>query len=374
MGSHGKLHLLVVLALTVVLTLSLQLVAAAEEGETASDPAVLELSLEDAIRLALDNSTTVKTAKLDERLAEIALLELKAQGDDYVSAEAKETREKAYRDAQEAVVNAMKSVVLSVEKSYYSLMKAFHRVASAERSLEAKVRQLEVASLKYEAGMEPKSALDTAQDGVEAAEKSLASVEFALETEQIRFNTAIGLDLDTRVVLVDEFAYQPVEVDLEESIACAVENRDDIQSRILALEDAKKALERTVQIPGHTKIDSEKAQISVIKAEMSLESTRTNALIAVRSAYTSLLTAGDNVESSMESLKKAEEDLEKAKARYDAGLATLNAVSDAEANLVEAEIKLAQSVYDYNTANADFCQAIGNDYVSIDDLLEGEEE
>jgi outer membrane protein TolC len=267
----------------------------------------------------------------------------------------------------------MKSTAISVEKSYYSLLKALQRVASAERSLEAKVRQLEIVSLKFEAGIEPKSALDNAEDGVKTAEKQLANAEFALETERIRFSSALGLDLAAKVVLVDEFAYKPVEVSLEESVAYALENRDDVQARVLALEEAKKSLERTEQIPGHTKIDTEKASINLVKAEMQLASTRTNALVAVRGAYTSLLTAGDNVEAAMESLRKAEEALEKAKARYEAGLATLNTVNDAEAAVIEAEIRLTQSVYDYNVANADFCQAIGKDYVSIDDLIEGEE-
>ncbi len=372
MKRYGKKHVLVALALAVVSVMGMHIVAAAEES-AASEPAVLELTLEDAIRLAFENGSTVKTAKLDERLAEIALMETRAQGEESVSAETMATREKAYEDAKEAVVEAMKSTALSVEKSYYSLLKALQRVASAERSLEAKVRQLEVVSVKFEAGIESKSALDTSQDGVEAAEKQLASAEFALETERIRFNSSLGLDPAVIVVLVDEFAYKPVEVTLEESIAYALENRDDIKSRVLALDEARKSFERTQQIPGYTKIDAEKASISLVKAEMQLASTRTNAVVAVRSAYTSLVSAGDNVEAALESLTKAKESLEKTKARYEAGLATLNQVNDAEAAVVEAEIKLTQTVYDYNTANADFCQAIGKDYVSIDDLIEGEE-
>ena len=81
------------------------------------------------------------------------------------------------------------------------------------------------------------------------------------------------------MVLVDEFAYKPVEVSLEESVAYALENRDDA-GRVLALEEAKKSLERTEQIPGHTKIDTEKASINLVKAEMQLASTRTNALVS----------------------------------------------------------------------------------------------
>lgn len=194
MKRYGNVRVLAVLALAVVLTMGMQVVAAAEESVTSREPAVVELTLEDAIRLALDNGATVKTARLDERLAEIALMELRAQGDENVSAETMQAREKAYKDAQEAVIEAMKSTAISVEKSYYSMMKALQRVASAERSLEAKVLQLEVVSLKFDAGIEPKSALDAAQEGVKTAEKQLASAKFALETEQIRFNSSLGLE------------------------------------------------------------------------------------------------------------------------------------------------------------------------------------
>lgn len=369
-NKHGRLYILAVLAMAMVLTLGTQLVASADEGDAAQAAGVVELTLEDAIRLAVANSSSVKTANLDRRLAEISLIEQNAQGEENVSAEAKAKTEKAYADAQEAVVDAIKSVALSVEQSYYSLLKAFDRVASAERSLEAQQRQLEIVKVKYEAGIEAKNSYDTAVDNVTNAEKSLASAKFSLETELIRFNSSLGLDVNTQVVLVDKFEFQPVEVTLEESIAFALENRDDIKSRVQALEDARKALDRAVQIPGSTKIDIEKAEISVIKAEMQLESTRINAIVAVRNSYTSLQNAADAVVSAQKALDKAQETLDKTKARYEAGLATLNSVSDAERSLVEAEIKLAQSVYDYNNANASFCQAIGKDYVSIDALVE----
>lgn len=369
-NEHGRLYILAVFAMAIVLTLGMQLAALANEGDAAQAADVVELTLEDAIKLAVSSSTSVKTANFDRRLAEISLIEQNAQGEENVSAEAKAKTEKAYADAQEAVVDAIKSVALSVEQSYYSLLKAFDRVASAERSLEAQKRQLEIVKVKYEAGIEAKNSYDTALDNVTNAEKSLASAKFSLETELIRFNSSLGLDVNIQVVLVDKFEFQPVEVSLEESIAFALENRDDIESRVQALEDARKALDRAVQIPGSTKIDIEKAEISVAKAEMQLESTRINAIVAVRNSYTSLQNAADAVVSAQKALDKAQETLDKTKARYEAGLATLNSVGDSERSLVEAEIKLAQSVYDYNNANASFCQAIGKDYVSIDALVE----
>ena len=66
MRKNGKLHVLVVLALAVVLTMGMHIVAAAEESAASSESATLELTLEDAIRLAFENGSTVKTAKLDE--------------------------------------------------------------------------------------------------------------------------------------------------------------------------------------------------------------------------------------------------------------------------------------------------------------------
>lgn len=145
-----------------------------------------------------------------------------------------------------------------------------------------------------------------------SAEKSLRDARFALETEMIRFNLGVGLDISTQVRLVHEFKYEPVEVDLEESIAFAMENRDDIQKAVLSLEKAQTDLERRRQIPGYTKIDIERAEISLAKAEMSLESTRTNALIAVRNAYSGLLAAAATVESAAESIEKAKDALTKA--------------------------------------------------------------
>jgi|GEM_PF-920593 len=354
------------------LLFGMQLLAFAQEGETPAQASVVELTLEDAIRLAVKSSTSVKIAKLDERLAEIALMEQLALGEENVSAEARRSAEQAYADAQQAVIDAIKNVAVSVESSYYSLLKAFDRVESAERSLEANKRQLETVKVKFEAGIENRNALESAERSVASAEKALADARFALETEMIRFNLSIGLDTTTQVVLVDKFEYTPVEVDLEESIAYAMEHRDDIKKAVLALEKAQRDLDRKKQIPGYTKIDIEKAEISVAKAEMTLESTRTNALIAVRNAYSTLLSAASAVESAMEALANAEDSLAKAQARYDAGLAALNSVNDAERARVEAETKLAQSIYDYNTAYANFCKAIGKDYVSIDELLESE--
>lgn len=343
-----------------------QLVAVAQEGGATGQVDVVELTLEDTIRLAVSSSNAVKIAMLDQRLAEIALLEQTAMGEENVSAEARKSAEQAYADAQKAVEDAIKSAAVSAESSYYSLLKAFDRVASAERALEVSENQLETVRVKFEAGIENKSALESAEQGVVSAEKSLRDARFALETEMIRFNLGVGLDISTQVRLVHEFKYEPVEVDLEESIAFAMENRDDIQKAVLSLEKAQTDLERRRQIPGYTKIDIERAEISLVKAEMSLESTRTNALIAVRNAYSGLLAAAATVESAAESIEKAKDALTKAQTRYDAGLATLNSLKDAERALIDAETKYAQSVYDYNMAYANFCQAIGIDYISVD--------
>jgi len=218
-----------------------------------------------------------------------------------------------------------------------------------------------------EAGLESKSSVDAAGEALESAIKAVDKAVFALDTEWIAFKNKVGLEPESRVELLDDFEYKPIEVDLDESIVYAMENKDNIVNAEEAVEDARVALEVAKQVS--TPVDIEKAEIALRKAEISLENARSNVTVSVRNAYAALNGAMDSVTNNEEAIADAGESLQRVQAKFEVGLATSTELADAETAVESARRAYAQSVYTFNMQKASFYSTIGQEYSVVDDLI-----
>lgn len=346
-----------------VLILSGSVAWATDGGQTeptaeAAQAKPLELGLAQAVQLALEKSTDIETAELDARLAELDLIEVESKGLEFVSQEALAQAEERYLQAQEAVAKAEIDVARQAEYAYYDLLDAQDAVASARRALDAAETEYEVAKVKFEAGREAQSNVEEAAERVASRKVSLQRAIYAEETERIRFISVLGLPADAEVILTEEFSYQPFEVDLNESISYALQNRDDILTRAEAVTEAEENL-AVLKSTGAAPAEIERAEIELRKAQIALVKAENAALLAVRNAYSALLAAADQVLSSKQQLADAQNELAKVRTRFEAGLATANEVQAAESSLADAQAKLRQAICLHNKARHSFYDAIG---------------
>ncbi len=346
--------------------LLMTLILACAPASAGEEP--LTIDLEEAIRIAVRNSKDIDLAEYDLELARIALLEVETSGLRDVAQSLLDLRRQSVKDAEEAYIESIQTLALNVEKGCYSLLKAIDNLENSKRAVERLQRQNEIAELKYQGGLISKAELNNIKDALKQAVAGVRNSEFALVTEKMNFNLLLGIDLGTEVVLKDEFEYMPLEIDLDEAIDYATKNSRSIRNLIRLYDEAKKQLANTDN-DFTPLVEKRKAKIELEKAEIKLNQALRTIQVSIRKAYSVYLTASHNVEVKTDALKRAEEEIEIVKKKFDAGLVAMNSVLDAENALAEAEIALAQAIYDYNIAKADLYRSMGREYVKIDELI-----
>ncbi len=225
----------------------------------------------------------------------------------------------------------------------------------------------------------------------------LLVAENARRSAALQLLRAIGMRLDTELVLTDKLEATPVDaMTIQQAKAMALESRPDYQAqrereataRISA--DAVK-LERlptvaafgdygesgtgfnsslptrtigiTVRIPvfdggkrearraeSASQARAEKVKTSDLKEQIELD---------VRLALDALRSADEQVKVAKEGLELAENEVTQARRRYDAGVAAGLEVTDAQTRLERARDNQTAALYNYNVARIDLAQSVG---------------
>ncbi len=119
----------------------------------------------------------------------------------------------------------------------------------------------------------------------------------------------------------------------------------------------------TLTIPlydgGLTRDRVKEARATAQSAALLLGSDKTDVELAVRQAYTNLITAAQDISAANSALQEAVAARRLAQIRYANGVGLYLEVTDAESALTQAETQQVNAVYDYLTARAQYDNAIG---------------
>ncbi|MDO4540733.1 MAG: TolC family protein, partial [Syntrophomonadaceae bacterium] len=212
--------------------------AAAEAAQAVTaEPAVLELTLEQATQLALENNTSIQLAEVQRKLKSIALTkarqEQRAYEDTgnlsystYIGFMAREVTPKtaALEEewAEKVKASAINGIMVGVEGSYYNLLKAQENVGISSRSLERAEEQMRQANARLQAGTASKIEVMQAEAAVAGAEVALLAAENALGQSRRTLNQMLGQDIATETKAIDAIAFEPQEYVLDELLAKAL--------------------------------------------------------------------------------------------------------------------------------------------------------
>lgn len=325
-------------------------------------PAVLSVS--QSISLGVAQSTQVKLAQMAVTEAERNL--------DRVSAEqllagyrkGVQTNVDALAMAKMGVGAAKDDVAARIEQAYFAVVMSNETVAIRTDALATAKRQRDAGKAKLKAGLASK--LD-----VESLENNLVSTQYSLEAATrnqrlclLRFNRAMGSDLEAKPRLNDKLAFSPVKVDLKPSLDYALRNRRDmIQARtavqrreeelLLASTDFTPAAERD-----QMKLDLERAKIS-------LADTTKDAVIAVEEAYANLRNTQNEVDNRARALSRAQKGVGNTELKFKNGLAQASDLVNAQANYENAQLQRLQGVNDYRASLSGFLRAIGKEHPAL---------
>jgi len=101
------------------------------------------------------------------------------------------------------------------------------------------------------------------------------------------------------------------------------------------------------------------ARARALSAGYRLEDMKRDMTLEVTSAYLAVEDARARIDSLESSVKKAQENLDIAQGRYEAGVGPLIEVTDAQVGLTSAQTDLTKAKYDYHTAYANLLKSVG---------------
>lgn len=383
------------MSLILIFVLVLQITAVAygeepviQEGAEQTTTTILELTKEEALELALQNSMELEVKRLELLKAEVSYKDdirgIKKSEDNIEYFPLRDPltgalipdsainrvliKNGAARRGVELALNIAKwnlamtenKVSYNVEKAYFDLIQAEKDYQIAGESLKLAEKQLEQGKLRYQLGMISKQQLLGLELGYSQTKSGFDASAMVSELQRMSFNNTVGLTLDKAVELTDKVQSREYEeIDLDASIKKALEENGGVRIYKENYELSKLTLQAVrARYPENT-FRYREQEAETKKAEQSLLQIMNGVEMGVRSAYLSLKTSEKQIATFELAVKQAEEALRITELSFQLGQNTANDVTQANINLMNAKKSLAQQIHAFNLALLDFEYSTG---------------
>ncbi len=382
-----KRKISLLMAVIIVLGTFINPAAAAENAVPASAEAteeskVLNLSMEDAVKLAIENDRAMW--KLDDKIKEMQelrrsgssakdmaeqlmeaplevssamgvtnnYLELLLSKNSYYvkTADLKSEEIKKQREV------LLLGIELGTKASYYGVLVKEKAIEINEARLSSANEQLRVVNLKFGNGSATKAEVLNGEMAVQKAKTDLDTAMDDLNIAKLNFLNQLNLPLDAEIVLTDkEIKYVPTSnIDLDKAIEKAKAERPEIQTAINDLEIQKIETHAYTAYYTSNLRQNKWAKEKLKDAELKVPQTYKDVELDVRSSYLDLIKNERNLVNMNKTVELAKEGARIKKLLYENGMATSLDVLDADTGLAEAEIGLYQIMALYNISKLSF--------------------
>ena len=357
------------------------------EKEVVQEVEELQLTLEDAVELALEGNKDIEIQELELSKAEIVYkdnirgidrgednLQFIPVRDAFGGVIPDAVVNKAFirnggaRLATELGLDSAKwnmemkenEVRYNVEKAYFDLLQVEKELEIAQDNLALAQKQYDHGKLRYEVGMISQQQLLGLEFSLSQAQSSHETARMYHGLQKMSFRNTLGMDLDKEFKLLDSIEVKEYEeIDLEESIGLALENNGSLKIVEGNVEVANLNLQAlSGRYPDITYAYRAQAA-DVAKAEKNLETVRTGVEMQVRSAVLNLTTAEKQIATFEKAVFQASEGVRIAELSFELGQNTATEVAQANLNLMNAKKNLAQQIHAFNMALLDYKYSVG---------------
>ena len=348
----------------------------AENGEEE----VLQLTIEEAVQLAVENSWDIQ--KLDrgirdindvidnqedlqdsmEKLLNLPLMFMPSDiTNDFVNnllvkrGYGVKSAEVQRITLEETKKQTLEALEISAKSSYYQVLIAEKTLQLQEQLLKKAEQHKNIAAVKYENGVATKLVKLQADSAYISAKSDYQDAEDTLNIKYLELNNTLGLDFEQKIDLTTQVGYTPTEeINLEESIKSAFENRSDIKKLKVELE--LQQIETDTYKSYYTRglQQYKNAEEKILEAEHAYDQSFKDVELDVRKKYLELVKAERSLNNMTESVAIARESVRVSQLFYEYDLATLTDVIDAETGLSQAEIGRYQLLISYNISKMMF--------------------
>jgi len=299
--------------------------------------------------------------------------------------------------ARAALERLKQEVSLAVVKAYFGVLTAIELKKVADQAVRLLENQRDVAQEFYNVGMIPKN--DLLRTEVQLAQRVREQTVAAnnIELAKSQFNLVLQRPIEEPVELVDILAYEPITVDLEESIRIAHANRPELKEASLRIEArerqvdlAKSAYFPQIQLTlsafknegtststleegwsfmagaswnifewGKTREDVSAARSQLRQEELARLQLMDQIALEVKEAFLALKVAEKNIFVAKKAVEQGEENFRMAQERYKEQVGTLTDVLDSQTLLTQAQTDYYNALSNYNVAKAALNKAMG---------------
>jgi outer membrane protein TolC len=297
---------------------------------------------------------------------------------------------------------AVQDIVQEVKVSYFNILKAAKLLEVARRSLEQLQAHRNMAQNFFDVGLIPRNDLLQSEVRVANGEQAVIQAENGLALAKAKFNTVLRRNLNDAVQVEDILVFRPYSFRIDDCIKTAFENRPEIRSRQLKVEQAKSLVnlaksdyyptlsavghyERTGDTPGasgtpykdtdnwyvmgvaswtfwewgKTKYRVEASRTKANQSIDLLNNTRDQVALEVKNAFLLMLEAEKQVTVTKTAIEQAEENFRINQERYREQVATSTDVLDAQTLLTRARSDHANALSDYHIGHVRLERAMG---------------
>lgn len=288
---------------------------------------------------------------------------------------------------------------LATASEYYDLQAAIEAIRISQAFLEEAERNLRDTTLREEVGVGTRFDVLRAEVQVANARQDLVNSQRARQVAQRalarRLNVPPSLTITTAPV--DIAGVWPL--DLEESIVLAFQNRAELEQQLTQREINEELVTAALATVGPqvdlfanynisdilTQSDSfndnysfgarvswtlfeggaaqaraRQRELDIEIAERNFEEARNTIRLGVESAYFNLQSNLANIDTARLAVEQAQEALDLAILRFDAGVGTQLDILNAQSELTDAEVNLVQAIVGYNRSLAELKRAVSN--------------
>ena len=311
----------------------------------------------------------------------------------------------AFRAAAELQKN---NIAKLVKEQYFTLLLSQRLVTVNEAALDRAEINLRSAKGFFDVGTQPKSFVTRAEVDVANARVNLIRANNAVSLARVALNAAMGVAVNTPTQVKDVLAYEHFTTDRDALLAEALRSRPDYVQIKAQAEEAEALVRQTFRdffpnltgsgtygivgvtgtpTPGSRStsgfIDSgpewnvgltlqwtifdgggkiarykeAKANVDAIKARV--RDTELQVWKEVEQAHIDLLAKEESIGAAGKAVESAQENYNLARGRFDAGVANIIELTDAQLALTQAQATEAQALSDYRIAIAELERALG---------------
>ncbi|HTN44069.1 MAG TPA: TolC family protein [Nitrospiria bacterium] len=289
-------------------------------------------------------------------------------------------------------------VAMNVKVAYFGLLQARRLVQVQEETVKQFKEHLDQAEGFFRAGTRTRYDVTTAEVNLTNAKLELIKARNAEVVARVTLANAMGVPDRPIGEMEDLLTFKRVEISEAQAIDEALANRPDL----LSLAAQRRAADATIRsarrtyypvldgvadytwrgqdyplvwnwdvgltltfplFSGYlTQSQVAAARANMIVADSNEEGLRQNVILEVHQVFSNLMEADERVQTSDVVVRQAEENLDLANGRFQAGVGTTVEQTDAQVLLTNAKTSQVQALYDYRVAESQLQKAMGRKY------------